>query len=435
MKPYFLTICLLASLRPAGAAPDPLVLTPALVNQLAEELSTNHPALTAARARTNAAAAGVAAVRTWEDPMATLGVMTAETSMRKDDGDLIYGLEQKLPLFGKTQLARRVARAELEVETANAATQFQTLRSELAKALFRAGAATAVVKIGEEDLAFLQTTIETMDAKFQVGAATRVELLLAQNERAKRGSQLQTDRARMRQARVMVNRLLNRPLEANWPDLSLPPVAAPIEFNERLVSFATRYEPRLLAMRAEVRQAAAVADATRRSRLPEVGVGAQSRNYSGTGEFRQAEFMLNFSLPFFNRSKYRADLQRDEARLESSEAEARNYALTLRAEVRELTVNIDAARREALLYQEDIIPRSESALESARAGWEAGKGSFRDVLDARRMLLEGRLMYARAVAEQYTMLSDLVLCCGVGDLESLQMLTPEAAPKAEDKKP
>ena len=47
---------------------------------------------------------------------------------------------------------------------------------------------------------------------------------------------------------------------------------------------------------------------------------------------------------------------------------------------------------------------------------------LRDVLEARRMVLEGRTMQARAVAEQYQMMADLVLCCGLGDLESLQML-------------
>ena len=38
------------------------------------------------------------------------------------------------------------------------------------------------------------------------------------------------------------------------------------------------------------------------------------------------------------------------------------------------------------------------------------------------MLLDGRLMHARAVAEQYQMLSELVLCCGLGDMEALQMI-------------
>jgi len=51
------------------------------------------------------------------------------------------------------------------------------------------------------------------------------------------------------------------------------------------------------------------------------------------------------------------------------------------------------------------------------------------------MLLEGRLMHARAVAEQYQMLSDLVLCCGLGDLEALEMIgaQPEASqPKSPE---
>jgi hypothetical protein len=34
-------------------------------------------------------------------------------------------------------------------------------------------------------------------------------------------------------------------------------------------------------------------------------------------------------------------------------------------------------------------------------------------------------MYARAVAEQYQMMSDLVLCCGLGDFEALQMIGAE----------
>jgi outer membrane protein TolC len=135
--------------------------------------------------------------------------------------------------------------------------------------------------------------------------------------------------------------------------------------------------------------------------------------------------MVNFSLPFFNRSKYRADIKRDEARLKTVEAETADLTLGVREEVHGLTVKIDTARREAVLYRDDIIPRSEAALASAHAAWESGRGMFRDVLDARRMLLDGRLMFARAVSEQYQMMSELVLCCGLGDLEALQMIGAE----------
>jgi hypothetical protein len=50
-------------------------------------------------------------------------------------------------------------------------------------------------------------------------------------------------------------------------------------------------------------------------------------------------------------------------------------------------------------------------------------------------LLEGKLMYVRAVAEQYEMLSELILCCGLGDLEALQMISAGADSKTETPKP
>lgn len=412
-----------------------VTVTPALVNQFAEELRTNHLALAAARARTNAAAASLAGVRTWEDPMIRLGGMAAEQGMRAENGDILYGAEQKLPLWGKPNFARRVARAELEVENADAEYQFQILRSELAKALFLTALAERIVTIGEQDLAFVQTMNEAMDAKYRAGAAIQVEVLQVQNERAKRATQLQTDRAKLGHDRLALNRLLNRDLQSPWPSLELPPLSAPVTYSERLVNFATKYEPKLRRLREQIKQSQAVVEATRRTRLPDVSLGAQSRNYSGNGAWRQAEFMLSFNLPLFNRSKYRADIQRDESKLQASEADAADYSLSVREEIHNLTVKIEAARREAVVYRDEIIPRSEAAIASARAAWETGRGMLRDVLDARRMLVEARLMFARAVAEQYVMLSDLVLCCGLGDLEALQMLEVDAPAKPEEPKP
>ena len=91
---------------------------------------------------------------------------------------------------------------------------------------------------------------------------------------------------------------------------------------------------------------------------------------------------------------------------------------------------IDNARREALLYRDEIIPRSEQALRSAEAAWQASRDAFRDVLDARRMLIEARTMYFKAVSEQYSAISELILCCGIADLEALEMLA-----KGENEKP
>jgi outer membrane protein TolC len=160
----------------------------------------------------------------------------------------------------------------------------------------------------------------------------------------------------------------------------------------------------------------------RRQRYPDLAVGAESRNYTGNGEFRQAMVTLSLSLPWGNRSRYNAAVQREQEKVKAAQQDAADFELGLRNEVHDLTVKIDAASREALLYRDEIIPRSQTALESAHSAWTTGRGTFRDLLDARRMLLDAQLMYARAVTEQYQMMSELVLCCGLGDFEALEMI-------------
>jgi outer membrane protein, heavy metal efflux system len=415
---------------PPASLPDRIVVTPGYINELAGELFSNHPALDAARARAAAAAAGVAGVRAWEDPMLRIGGMFADGMMRADDGDLMYGVEQRLPVFGRPKLSRQVAEAERSVEEASLEYQFQVRRRDLAQALFRAALASRIVEIGREDLGWLDRMVQTAEQRYRTGDGTLVDLLRLQNEQQQRMDRIVTDQRQLEHELFILNRMLNRDLHAPWPLLELPPLAGPVVYSPRLVDLALAFEPGLNLRRRAIAQAESEARRVRRERLPEVSVGAQARNYSGTGEFRQAEVMLGFSFPWGNTRRYRSDYQQALERATAADRDAADYALELQEEIHLLTVRIDAARREALLYRSQIGPRSERALESAQSAWTANRGLFLDVLDARRMLLDARLMEARAVAEQYEQLSDLVLCCGIGDLAALEMLgvLPEASP-------
>ena len=89
-------------------------------------------------------------------------------------------------------------------------------------------------------------------------------------------------------------------------------------------------------------------------------------------------------------------------------------------------VGIEAMRREALLHSGEITTRAMQALTSRLSEWEAGRGMFRDVLDARRMLLESELMSARATAEEHQMLAEMLLWTGLENLEALTPLANES---------
>lgn len=403
-----------------NAAPE--LVTPALINRLAEEARTNNQALAGARQRISAAAAGRAAIRSWEDPMFGFGGVVASSRgmMLDQEGDLIYRLEEKLPVFNKPKYARAVATAELTNEVLKADYEFQSLRRDIALQILKVAEADETESLARADLAWLEAQLAAMEDKYRLGLASQSEVLRMQSEQIKARNQAQTYQTNILTAGAGLNRLLNRPLENPWPDWRLPEVAPQVPLTPALIQLSLQYEPRLKVMDQEIRIASATVRNTQRQRLPEVSLGVEGRQYSGDAGFREGMFTMGLSLPWFNQGKYRQDVGRDQARLRAAELDRNDYEQSARNEVRQLTLQIGNARREALAYREEIIPRARQAVASALADWQSARGSLREVLDSRRFLLESQSMQVRAVAEQYRMLAELVLCCGLGDLDAIQ---------------
>jgi outer membrane protein TolC len=383
--------------------------------------------LKAAGARTTAAAANVASIRQWEDPKASLGYMAARTANRADDGDVIYGVEQKLPLFKKPESARLVAQSGQAIAEATVEYQFQRLRADLTRAVLRTALAEREQQLTREDQAWLDAWTATLEEMNRNGRASSTDLLRLNSDRSKRAAQLVTIEHDLAHDRVTLNRLLNRPPESSWATLELPELAAPVPDTEVLLQAALQSEPRLRVMQREVEQASAVVNATRRQRMPDASVGLEGRSYSGNGSFRSATVLFSVSLPWGNGAKYRADLEREQQRQQAAELEISDYTLTLREDIHRLVTAIDAARREALLYRDEILPRAQQTLATTRAMWESERSPLRDVFDTRRAIVDAQLAYARAVTNQYNAMAELALLCGLPSLEALEHLTGGSA--------
>src|SRR4029077_9862747 len=135
------------------------------------------------------------------------------------------------------------------------------------------------------------------------------------------------DREQLGHQRIALNRLLNRPLTAPWPRLELPALPGVVNFNQQLVTYALKNEPKLRMMQQQIKQAEATVDLSRRQRLPDVNVGVEARNYSGDGSFRQGMFVLSMNLPWGNGGRYRNDLRREQAKLHAAEFDLADYQL------------------------------------------------------------------------------------------------------------
>ncbi len=403
------------------------VITTGLINAVIDEARTNNPALKAADLRVHAATLNAEAVRTWADPSGAFGggVYGPKGFKPEEEGDLAYGVEEKLPLWNRPKLTRRVAEAETSLRQAELNFAAHQLRGDIVKALLSTALAEELLKIGTQDLAWLETVAQSAENKYRSGLTSIADSLQTQNEVATRQESLRTDRQRLEHEHLALNRLLNRDAGSSWPPLKLPEIASSIPLSQKLLDLALANEPKLKMIEQEIKQAAASAQLTRNMRLPDVSLGIEGRQFSGDGEFRSGMFTMRFSLPWFNSGKYAKEYQRDYERHQAAIQDHEDRALLVREELHHLAVEIDAARRQAVLQGGDIVLRSQQALNSRLADWETGRGTLRDVLDARRTVLESKVLAARATAEEHGMLADMVVWTGAESLEALELLSSE----------
>jgi cobalt-zinc-cadmium efflux system outer membrane protein len=438
----WLTACIaLNGLAARGAvdeAPAPkLTVTPAYLAELVETARTHHPGLRAAGLRVTAAQYAVSTVRLWDNPMFRFGGMVSgdpgpDLEM---EGDLLYEVEQPVPLFGKGTAMRKEAEAGVAVAAAEETDALQNLRRSLVQTAYQLALADETLAIGQEDLALLDRMMAFARERLVAGLDSNLNLLRLENEKARREQQQVTDALQRDFLCATLERLLGGRPSSPWPIHSLPDVAPFIPFTDRMIELATKYEPRLQVRRREIEMAEAGVEVARRERFPEVSLGIEGRQWSGSGGFREGAFTVGLSLPWFNRSRVRAQVDRGRAQADALRAEAADYSLAVRQELFRVWTKIDAARREVILYRDQILPRSAQAVETAMAGWSSGRAMFLDLLEARRMLTDARLMCVRALAEQHLMITDLVTCCGLGELDSLSMLLPEAAGSSTNSAP
>jgi outer membrane protein TolC len=406
----------------AASDPQPLHLTPAVMNRFSEELHTNAPSLLAAEARTVAARANTDAVRTWADTEVSLGGMVAADPMRRDEGDLIYGVAQKLPLFGQPQAARTAAEAAAKTAQAGNDYRFQLLRLELVQQLLKKAVLDYDVTISSDDLGWQESLTRIAEERYKSGLGTSADILRLRNEHDRLAADFTNRIDLARQAGRDLSRLLCRDPQVAWPVLHLPELGPEIRFNDGLRQLTLRNEARLKVLRREAEGSEARVDVVRRAARPDVKLFGELRQYSGSGELRQGMIGIGLSIPWFNRGHYKADLSRARAEAEAARYDVEDYERIVPVEAERVATVANNARREALALRERIIPRTDELITVLRRNWTAGEADLLPLLTARREWIDNQRLLAEATAEQWRMLAEITLCCGLADLEALELL-------------
>jgi len=374
------------------------------------------PALAAARRELTAVEALIGQAGVYPNPV--LSATRDEIGSGAPMTELV--LSQEIELGGKRGARIKTAERARDVAAADFESVRARLRSEVIASFFD-------VLVAQERVELTRQAAE-LAAKATSAAARQVK--------AGKVSPVEETRAQVAEATVQVEHsqalaecdAARRRLAAYWgssqprftrvtSETSIPPsVPALTELYARLGDSALMVRARL---ELERRRAALVLERSQRYPNITVSVGAQrSDAFDGT------QSLIGFSvpLPLFDRNQ--GNVGEALQRIYQAQDELVATEIRLKSALAQAHGQLNAARQQAKALNVHILPGAQRAYEAAARGFELGKFSFLDVLDAQRTLLQARTQYLGALSQANLASAELQRILG----DSAMAFLPAAQP-------
>lgn len=376
---------------------------------------TSNPELSAAANELRAVEGAVIQAGVLPNPEISTSV---EDTQNKATRTTTIQVSQRIELGGKRSARIASAERSRDVATADMAAKRLDVRATVIGAFFDVLVAQERVQQAEDLLSLAQRASQAASRRVTAGKISPVEETKARVAEA--SARVELNQA---QRELVANR---KRLAASWGNSTprfdkaegrtdiLPPVRSSEEIDRRLNA-----SPALLRARHEAERFSALADVERSRRIPDMTVSLGSKKAEELG---RSQTIIGVSIPFpiFDRNQgnvLEAQRRADKARDELSAVELR-----LGTEVTQNEERLKALVVEAQTLQSEIMPGARSAYEAASKGFELGKFSFLEVLDAQRTFFQARAQYLRSLSDAHRTAAELERI--LGSFDSMSSAVP-----------
>jgi len=378
---------------------QPLTLAIAL-----DRARSGNPALSAAGRERDAREGAVLQAGLRPNPSLDLNVLDTRRATR----ETVVQLSQPIELGDKRLLRVAAAATARDSAAAEAEAAWLDLRAGVTRAFYDMLVAQERVALAGDSVTNAQRAAGAAAKRVLAGKISPVEETRARVAEAAIRLELAQARSDLATARMR--------LASFWGDGAarfaavsgsldaLPAAPALHVLQARLAS-----SPALLRARIEVAHRQALADVERSKGIPDIAFTVGMKRSEELGR-NQAIVGLTMPLPLFDRNQGNvldALRRTDKARDALSATQ-----LDLNAELVQAHATLETAREQASTLRDEILPGAQGAFEAASTGFEYGKFSFLDVLDAQRTLLQTRAQYLRALGDAHRAAADIARLVG-----------------------
>lgn len=339
-------------------------------------------------------------------PNPELGVQVED--LRDRNRNTTFELSQRIERGGKREARMALAEAGQGVATKDFLARERALRAQVT-------AAFRTVQGAQENLRLAEASLEL---------AAQVSQLAAKRVQAGKVSPVEETRARLAEAATRAERagaegalqIMRARLTTLWgnplPRFTVADgTAASAEGLPALPSLLARLDeaPLMDRARAEIGRRRAAVDLERSRAVQDVTVSAGARRNEELG---LNQVLFGISIPLAVNDRNQGGLL--EALRRTGQAQDEMFALRMQLAERLVASHQRAqvARELARTLEQDILPGAQSAHRAAVTGFELGKFTFLEVLDAQRTLFQARSQYVRALTDMHEALADIQAVIG-----------------------
>lgn len=383
------------------------------VQSLLEHARAQNPELALMRAEAEAAAQRVQPAGALPDPVLRVELMNINNYgndagfnlLPNKVGETRYTLMQMLPAWGKRDLRRDVANADVRQAKARTDAAWTELAMRIKTGFARYYLAAGNERLTREILDLMARVEQIAQARYAGGLVVQQDAIRAQLEQTSMRSELIMLASEKQQVRVRLNALLARDPAAPLAEpKALRPLPAAKLDPAALAQRARASNPLLVAEEARLLGAEKNRELTRRNRYPDFNVGIFPTQMGSRITAWGVMVEMNIPLQQTTRRSQEAEA---EAMVSAARSRSQNVANQLVGDLGEQLAMLEAARSTEALVTHQSLPQSELSLRSAIAAYENGKLDFTALLEAQRQIRKTRLDRLKAQAEAQMRLAEI----------------------------
>jgi len=316
-----------------------------------------------------------------------------------------YTLMQSIPLWGKRDLRKEVATAQLEQFKGRRLISVAETHAQIKNAYAQYFQTVGLKKLNEDILTLLGDLESVTRVRYASGLVPQQDAIRAQVEKTTLQSEIISLETEQQQAKARLNAILGRtqnaPL-ATLPELRrLPPEKLDTAALQQKV---IRNNPLLATQSAQISAADANKRLIEKNRYPDLTLGIAPTQRGSNISSWEAMVEVNIPIRFDTRRSQESEAR---AMLDAARERRDGVENQVVGELQENLVAFEAAEKQSRLITYTLLPQAELTFRSALAGYENGKVDFATLLDAQRAIRLARQGQIKMRVEQEVRLAEI----------------------------